>query len=149
MDGAASLRSGASSRRPNTIAAGRLFDKMGMKILALPFVLSVFPVLFVSFGNLTGVIAACVMFGFVLGMQESIYHAAVSEFVPLSKRGTAYGVFNALLGFGTLASGVIFGFLIDSGCLTMTWVGFTLTLQTIAVITLLKANMDFKQNGIT
>ena len=50
------------------------------------------------------------MSGLVLGMQESIYRAAVYEFIPLRKRGTAYGIFNTVLGFGTLASGVIFGF---------------------------------------
>jgi len=128
---------------PMALVSGHLFDKLGMKILALPFVLAVFPVLFVSFGGLVGVIAACVMFGLVLGMQESIYRAAVCEFIPLRKRGTAYGVFNTVLGLGTLASGVIFGFFIDTGYSAIVLVGFALLLQVGAIIALSRANKSF------
>jgi MFS family permease len=128
---------------PMALVSGHLFDKLGMKILALPFVLAVFPVLFVSFGGLVGVIAACVMFGLVLGMQESIYRAAVCEFIPLHKRGTAYGVFNTVLGLGTLASGVIFGFFIDTGYSAIVLVGFALLLQVGAIIALSRANKSF------
>jgi MFS family permease len=128
---------------PMALVSGHLFDKLGMKILALPFVLAVFPVLFVSFGGLVGVIAACVLFGLVLGMQESIYRAAVCEFIPLHKRGTAYGVFNAVLGLGTLASGIIFGFFIDTGYSVIVLVGFALLLQVAAIIALSRATKSF------
>ena len=121
---------------PVALISGHLFDKMGMKILFLPFVLAVFPAFFVSYGGLTGVVVACVMFGFVLGMQESIYRAAICEMVPLGRRGTAYGVFNAVLGFGTLASGVMFGFLIDQSFSAVVLMGFALFLQLGAVLVL-------------
>lgn len=97
---------------PIALVSGHLFDKVGIKFLVFPFVLSMLPVFFVSYGGLTGIILACITFGLVLGMQESIYRAAVCELIPLGKRGTAYGVFNAILGFGTLASGLVFGFLL-------------------------------------
>ncbi|MCW4045766.1 MAG: MFS transporter [Candidatus Bathyarchaeota archaeon] len=129
---------------PMALVSGHLFDKLGMKILALPFVLSVFPVLLVSFGGLAGVIAACVMFGLVLGMQESIYRAAVCEFIPLCKRGTAYGVFNTVLGVGTLASGVIFGFLLDYGYSWIVLAGLVLLLQVGAIVTLNRARTSFQ-----
>ncbi len=83
------------------------------------------------------------MFGLVLGMQESIYRAAVCEFVPLCKRGTAYGVFNTILGLGTLASGVVFGFFIDSGYSAVVLVVFALLLQVGAIIALSGANRSF------
>ncbi len=121
---------------PMALVAGHLFDRLGVKILVLPFVIAVFPVFFVTFGGLTGIAAACVTFGFVLGMQESIYRAAVCEFIPLGKRGTAYGIFNTVLGLGTLASGALFGFLINGGYSTVILVGFALTLQVFAIITL-------------
>lgn len=121
---------------PMALVAGHLFDRLGVKILVLPFVIAVFPVFFVAFGGLTGIVAACVTFGFVLGMQESIYRAAVCEFIPLGKRGTAYGIFNTILGLGTLASGALFGFLINGGYPSVILVGFALTLQVLAIITL-------------
>jgi MFS family permease len=121
---------------PTALISGHLFDKIGIKLLVLPFVLALFPAFFVSCGGLVGVVAACVIFGFVLGMQESIYRAAICEMVPLRRRGTAYGIFNAVLGFGTLASGVIFGFLIDRSFSAVVLVGFALLLQIGAVVAL-------------
>lgn len=130
---------------PVALISGHFFDKMGVKILVLPFALAIFPAFFVSYGGFTGVVAACVMFGFVLGMQESIYRAAIPGFVPVRRRGTAYGVFNALLGFGTLASGVIFGFLIDQGYSAAVLVGFALLLQ-IGAIAALKSDKQLFSN---
>jgi MFS family permease len=121
---------------PVALVSGHLFDKSGVKILTFPFLLSVFPVIFVSFGDLLGVVAACVVFGFVLGMQESIYRAAVCEFIPLCKRGTAYGIFSTVLGVGTLTSGVVFGFFIDADYPAIVLVGFALLLQISAIVML-------------
>ena len=118
---------------PMALVSGFLFDKLGVKLLALPFVLAIFPAFFVSYGGLWGVVAACITFGFVLGMQESIYRAAVCDLVPLGRRGAAYGLFYAILGFGTLMSGVIFGFLIDGGYSAIVLLGFALVLQIAAI----------------
>lgn len=128
---------------PMALVSGHLFDKIGIKILMLPFSLSVLPVLFVSYGGLTGVIIACVGFGLVLGMQESIYRAAVSELVPLGRRGTAYGVFNAILGFGTLASGAIFGYFLSEDYSVIILVGFALALQIASIVTLSRSRKLF------
>jgi MFS family permease len=56
--------------------------------------------------------------------------------VPLGRRGTAYGILNAILGFGTLASGVIFGYFLDKGYSVIILVGFALVLQIGAILTL-------------
>src|SRR5665648_631669 len=111
---------------PMALVSGHLFDKLGVQLLVLPFALAVLPVFFVSYGGLLGIIFACVTFGLVLGMQESIYRAAVCELVPLDRRGTAYGIFNAILGFGTLASGLIFGYFLDKGYSVIVLVVFAL-----------------------
>jgi len=124
---------------PMALVSGHLFDKIGLKILLLPFALSLLPVLAIAYGGLAGVIAACVLFGLVLGMQESIYRAAVSNLVSLNQRGTAYGVFNTVLGVGTLASGAIFGFLMDSGYSVLIWIGFSAVIQIVALLMLQKA----------
>jgi MFS family permease len=124
---------------PMALVSGHLFDKIGLKILLLPFALSLFPVLAIAYGGLAGVILACVLFGLVLGMQESIYRAAVSNLVSLNQRGTAYGVFNTVLGVGTLVSGAIFGFLMDSGYSVLIWIGFSAIIQIIAISMLHKS----------
>jgi MFS-type transporter involved in bile tolerance (Atg22 family) len=133
---------------PMALISGHLFDKLGINFLVLPFSLSVFPVFFVSYGGIVGVIVACVMFGLVLGMQESIYRAAVCELVPLRRRGTAYGIFNAILGLGTLVSGVIFGYFLNLGYSMIILVGFSLTLQICSILTLTRNRKIFSNASL-
>jgi MFS family permease len=121
---------------PMALVAGYLFDRVGVKLLALPFILAIFPAFLTFYGGFTGVIAACIVFGVVLGMQESIYRAAIADLVPLNRRGTAYGIFNTALGLGTLLAGVIFGFFIDQSYSTITIMVFALVLQMGAIIAL-------------
>jgi len=123
---------------------------MGVRVLVLPFVMSVFPAFLVHSGGLSGVVAACIVFGLVLGMQESIYRAAIARLVPLGRRGTAYGIFNTALGLGTLASGVIFGFFTDQNYPATVLMGFAAVFQIGAIIALRSDRQLFsntEQNG--
>ncbi|MEM2386324.1 MAG: MFS transporter, partial [Candidatus Bathyarchaeia archaeon] len=95
---------------PTALFAGYSYDKYKIRALALPFILSVFPTLFaLANADLAVLVVAATFFGLVLGMQESIYRAAVSEFAPIASRGTAYGLFNTAYGVGMLASGFVYG----------------------------------------
>jgi MFS family permease len=69
-------------------------------------------------------------------MQESIYRAAICDLVPLNRRGTAYGIFNTALGVGTLASGIIFGFLMEQSYSAVVLAGIATVLQISAIIAL-------------
>ncbi|MEM3627167.1 MAG: MFS transporter [Candidatus Bathyarchaeia archaeon] len=95
---------------PTALLSGYAYDKFGIRVLIAPFILSLFPSL-IAMGSseLLTLTAAAVFSGLVLGMQESIYRAAVSELTPISSRGTAYGIFNAAYGLGELISGGVFG----------------------------------------
>lgn len=116
--------------------SGYIYDKVGRKFLLAPFILSVFPTIFVIMQSSAGVIIAALFFGIVLGMQESIYRSAVSDLTPLEIRGTAYGIFNTVYGLGFLLSGVIFGFFIDYN-LILQAVLFSILVQILAIISLL------------
>jgi MFS family permease len=121
---------------PMALVSGILFDKLGVKVLAAPFALSVLPAFLVTYGGLVGVVSACIVYGLVLGMQESIYRAAIADLVPMSKRGTAYGIFNTALGVGTLAGGVVFGFFIDQRFAGVVMLGFAVVMQVGAMVAL-------------
>ncbi len=98
---------------PAALIFGYVYDKIGIKILAAPFLISIVPSLLTFSSNeLSSLWVSAVFFGLVLGMQESIYRAAVSDFTPISSRGTAYGIFNTIYGVGFLASGSLYGLLI-------------------------------------
>jgi MFS family permease len=121
---------------PMALVSGILFDRMGVKVLLAPFALSILPAFLMSYGGLIGVISACVIYGLVLGMQESIYRAAIVTLVPLQRRGTAYGIFNTALGVGTLLGGAIFGYFIDNNYSGVIMLGYALVLQVGALIAL-------------
>jgi MFS family permease len=125
---------------PSALLSGYAYDKFGMRFLALPFVLSVFPSLFAMVGSgLPMLIVASVFFGVVLGMQESIYRAAVSDLAPLTSRGTAYGIFNAAYGFGLLISGAVFGLMISYALSFTLALFYSIVLQSTSIAFLISA----------
>ncbi|MDD1778136.1 MAG: MFS transporter [Candidatus Helarchaeota archaeon] len=130
------------------LIAGYSYDKFGVKVLTVAFILSIFPPLFMFVeGGLSAILIASVFFGIVLGMQESIYRAAVTQFAPISSRGTAYGIFNTGLGVGFLISGGIFGLLYYNIDLTIT-ILFVVILQVVATIILIRVHQAVKRNPI-
>ncbi len=118
--------------------AGLLYDKIGRRILYLPFILSVLPTPLVFMGKLGYVIAGALIFGFIYGMQESIYRAAVTDLAPIRVRGFAYGVFYALYGIGFLLSGLILGYMLDAKLIVPATL-YTLISQALAMFLLHKS----------
>lgn len=123
------------------LIAGYSYDKFGIKVLTAPFILSIFPSLLVmGSSELSTILIAAVFAGLVLGMQESIYRAAVSELTPIYLRGTAYGIFNTAYGVGFLISGAIYGFLMDVNAPLFAVAIYTFVTQLIATVFLLKVS---------
>jgi len=129
------------------LLSGYTYDKVGIRVLTLPFLFSLFPSLFtIVDSELATLIVASIFFGIVLGMQESIYRAAVSELTPLSLRGTAYGSFNTAYGVGFLISGVIYGLLIDLNAPFHITLLFATLTQATAITTLLQIYQTSKSH---
>ncbi|MEM3383719.1 MAG: MFS transporter [Nitrososphaerales archaeon] len=123
---------------PIALISGYFYDKIGIKILCIPFILSIFPTIFTLMNNqLIMLLAASLVFGLVLGMQESIYRAVVADLTPITSRGMAYGLFNALYGFGFLVSGTIYGSFIDYGVPSTIIILYSIITQFIATLLLL------------
>jgi MFS family permease len=122
---------------PMALVSGYIYDKIGIKFLAVPFSISILPIIFSSLVGLPGVILACVSYGLVLGMQESIYRAAITDIVPLGRRGSAYGFFNVMLGFGTFVSGATFGYMLDTSVSPILMLCFVIVAQITAITLLL------------
>jgi len=129
---------------PMAFVSGYVYDKIGIKFLAVPFAISILPLAVSSLVGLPGVILACVSYGLILGMQESIYRAAVTDIVPLDNRGTAYGFFNVMLGVGTFISGALFGYMLDASVSQALMLGFVVVIQVAAIILLLSTRQNWK-----
>jgi MFS-type transporter involved in bile tolerance (Atg22 family) len=52
-----------------------------------------------------------VLWGVVMGVQETIMRAAIADLTPIERRGFAYGVFNTALGAGWFLGGAVMGLL--------------------------------------
>ena len=73
---------------------GRLFDKKGLIILIIISIMNIFiaPLSFSKhyYGALMGVI----VWGAVMGIQDTVMRAAMANMIQVAKRGLAYGIFN-------------------------------------------------------
>lgn len=120
---------------PIAILAGYLYDKHGLKILVLPFLLSVIPSILTPFSpDLLFLVIASIFFGIILGMQESVYRAAVSDLASIEKRGTAYGAFNTAYGLGLFLGGLIYGFFIDVGIAILFIGAYSIIMQVVSIL---------------
>lgn len=105
----------AAAMAANAAAAwvvGHWYDKRGLSVLYAVPLLSI-PLPFLGFvgGTTPLMIAAIVLFGFSLGIQETVIKAGIADLTPLNKRGTGYGIFNTMNGIGLLGSGAAMGLL--------------------------------------
>jgi len=92
---------------------GRLYDRFGISILTVPTFLSSLSAPFALSGNFYGALAGVALWGVGMGAQESIMRAAIADMVPGEKRGTAYGLFNAIYGLFWFLGSAIMGVLLD------------------------------------
>ncbi|MDJ0269084.1 MAG: MFS transporter [Aigarchaeota archaeon] len=122
---------------PVALLAGHWFDKTGVRLLALPFVLSIPATLMTLYAyDMATLIAGAAVFGVVLGMQESIYRASVAVMTPEEARGSAYGVFSAAYGISLMGSGAVYGYLLQAPEIATAYVVIT----QLAALTLLRAS---------
>lgn len=133
---------------PAALLSGFAYDKYGIRVLVVPFVLSIFPpLLTIANAELTMLIAASIVFGLVLGMQESIYRAAVSNLTPISSRGTGYGIFNTAYGVGLFISGASYGLLMTLNPPFIIVILYVLIMQIIATASLLSVSVQMKNRS--
>jgi MFS family permease len=97
---------------------GKWYDKTGMLSLAGAVVFSSFFALFAFTSSAAAILVGVVLWGIGMGAQESIIRAAVADIVPIQKRGTGYGIFNAGYGIcwflGSALMGVLYDFSIPA-----------------------------------
>ena len=103
------------------IPSGIFADRIGKeKILMIGyaiFAISTLLMLFLSGNSLYAYILAAV-FGLYIGISETVQRAVVPRYVSSKLRGTAYGVYNLVVGSTFFVSNILFGFLWDNYALS-------------------------------
>ncbi len=111
---------------------GRLFDKAGVGAITAGIALSL-PALPLGFlGGRALVVPAVLCWGLGMGVMDGTLRAGVARLAPLSKRGTAYGAYNAVFGVAWFAGSLIMGILYDRSRPAL--VLFGLTAQLLAAL---------------
>lgn len=99
------------------IPSGILADRIGKeKVLVIGyavFAMSSILMILLTGNSLYAYVLAAV-FGLYAGISETVQRAVVPRFVASELRGTAFGLFNLVIGVCFFASNVIFGFLWDN-----------------------------------
>jgi predicted MFS family arabinose efflux permease len=96
-----------------SLVFGRLFDRLGLRILIpLTIVSAAFaPLVFV--GGFGAALLGVALWGVGMGVHESIIPAAVAPMVPRDRRASAYGLFTAGYGIAWFAGSATMGVLYD------------------------------------
>ncbi len=92
---------------------GRLFDRIGLSALVVS---TIFSMVFAPLVFLAGwhwAFLGMALWGIGLGAQESIMRAAVGGMIPVDRRASAYGVFNAVFGIAWFVGSAAMGILYD------------------------------------
>jgi MFS family permease len=96
------------------LVCGRLFDRLGLPVLAGATLVSALFAPLVFFGGAAAALLGVTLWGIGMGAQESIMRAAVAGMSPSDRRGAAYGVFNTGFGVAWFAGSVLLGVLYDA-----------------------------------
>ncbi len=91
------------------LLVGKTYDRIGLiSLLAVP--LLTLPMPFLAFSSSYSlVLISIILWGVVMGIQETIMRAAIADLTPIERRGFAYGVFNTVYGAGWLLGGAVMG----------------------------------------
>jgi MFS family permease len=95
------------------LLAGRFYDRIGLRsLIIVPFLTVLLTFLVLSEKPLP-VVMGTLIWGVVMGIQESTLRAAIADLTPASQRGLGYGIFNTAYGAAVFLSGTALGFLYE------------------------------------
>ena len=95
------------------LVIGKTYDKIGLiSLLAVPVLTLPIPFLAFSY-SYTRVLTSIVLWGVVMGIQETIMRAAIADLTPMKRRGFAYGIFNTAYGASWFLGGALMGLFYD------------------------------------
>ena len=96
-----------------SLIGGALSDRFGRRsMIALGWLW--YAAIYAGFGffdSRAAIVATFLAYGLYFGLTEGNEKAWVADMAPADARGTAFGIYNAVLGVGTLAASLLFGWI--------------------------------------
>ena len=97
----------------SALILGRLYDHFGLATLSVGILVSVFALPLAFLGGPVAAAAGIACWGLGLGAQDATLRSGISQVVSMNKRGSAFGVFNAIFGVAWFAGSAVMGLLYD------------------------------------
>lgn len=94
------------------VFVSQIYRKIGGYAFALVIFLSGLPLLFVALNSIYSYLAVTVIYGVIIGSQETIYKVKVVEETSLLNRGTGFGYLNFIIGVGLMSGNIMYGSLL-------------------------------------
>jgi MFS family permease len=96
-----------------SFVSGGWSDRIGRRaVIATGWI--VYAIVYAGFAmstTLTALLSWFIVYGFYFGFAEGTEKALVADLAPASRRGTAFGIYNAIVGVGALLASIVFGVL--------------------------------------
>jgi MFS family permease len=126
---------------------GRLYDRVGLwpLIVASAVVPLFVPLIFSS--DFEMVLCGMMLYGIGFGAQESVMRAIVADLTPSSRRGWAFGAYNAAFGLSWFLGSVAMGLLYDHSLEAMMALSIALQLGAIPVLVLVQRGWPKAQSS--
>nr|WP_317324728.1 MFS transporter [uncultured Flavonifractor sp.] len=113
---------------------GHLYDRIGVKAVAISTVLSsAFAIFVFSFRTVPALLLGVALWGVGMGAQESVLKAAVTTMVPKNSRATGYGIFECSFGVFWFLGSWLMGVLYDVSLPAMVAVSVLAQLAAVAL----------------
>jgi MFS family permease len=119
--------------------SGLLADRVGKeKVLMLSFAIFLISsiLMIILSGNSFYAYVIAIAYGIYMGISETVQRAVVPRYVPLDLRGTAFGLYNLVVGATFFTSNVLFGFLWDNHGLVYA-VSYSVIITGVAILAML------------
>jgi MFS family permease len=120
---------------------GYLFDRDGFYILVLVVALSAAFVPMVFLGGFTFAIIGMSLWGLGMGAQISIMRAIIANMIPIHKRGSASGVFNAGFGIFWFLGSTLMGIIYSISIMELVIFSVVLQLASIPLFLIVKSKL--------
>jgi len=96
-----------------SFASGSWSDRIGRRaVISIGWI--VYAIVYAGFAystSLTALLTWFIIYGFYFGFAEGTEKALVADLAPASRRGAAFGIYNAVVGLGALTASIVFGVL--------------------------------------
>jgi sugar phosphate permease len=97
----------------SSVGGGVLSDRLGRRaLIGLGWIVYAAVYFgFAIFDTAITVVSVFLSYGLFFGLTEGVEKAWIADLTPAARRGTAFGIYNGLIGVGSLIASVLFGYL--------------------------------------